>query len=278
MALKNYYEILGFSTRKVTVEQIKNAYREQAKKYHPDINLNDSISEERFKDINEAYRVLSDEKQRRSYDISWIRNFGISKNKEEVEEKKTTKEFLMGIFFGNNKKAKSSKTVKIENTRGEDVYTDIRVSIKEAFFGTQKQLNLKSSTGEDIAFTIKIPAGIQNHEKIRIVGQGKPGKDPNKNGDLMVRVNIINDRYYTLVGNDIYTKIALKPYELTLGARKELFVLGEKINLIIPSGTTSDEFVIKEKGYKGINGIRGNLHIRYKINYDKKMEKIEKRV
>ncbi len=272
MALKNYYEILGFSTRKVSTEQIKNAYREQAKKYHPDINLNDSISEEKFKDVNEAYRVLSDEKQRRNYDISWIRNFGISKNKEEVEEKKTAKEFLYGIFFGDGKNSKGSENIKTENTRGEDVYTDLRVSIKEAFFGTQKQLTLKNSKGEDIAFNIKIPAGIQNQEKIRIVGQGKPGKDPDKNGDLLVRVNIANDRYYSLVGNDIYTKIALKPYELTLGARKELFVLGEKINLIIPSGSTDkSEFIIKEKGYKGANGIRGNLHIRYKIMSDKKI-------
>ena len=86
MVFKDYYKVLGFDTNKVTIDEIKNAYREMAKKYHPDRNVGDSSSEEIFKEINEAYKVLSTPKIRRKYDFNWNRYFG--KKKTETHKEK----------------------------------------------------------------------------------------------------------------------------------------------------------------------------------------------
>ena len=97
MIFKDYYKILGLPNNKVTMAQIKTAYREQAKKYHPDVNISNSRNEERFKDINEAYRVLSDNISKRKYDRMWHRNVG--KKNASYEESKRSKDSLFSDFF-----------------------------------------------------------------------------------------------------------------------------------------------------------------------------------
>ena len=97
MIFKDYYKILELETNKVNIEQIKTAYREQAKKYHPDVNIGNTQSEERFKDINEAYKVLSQPSTRRKYDRMWYRNVG--KSNASYEESKRNKDSLFSDFF-----------------------------------------------------------------------------------------------------------------------------------------------------------------------------------
>lgn len=105
MIFKDYYKILGLKNNNVTAEEIKQAYREQAKKYHPDINTTSDFAEERFKDINEAYKVLSDQTAKRKYDRIWNINVGrkIKKEKSYAETKRTKdtmfKDFF-NMFFG----------------------------------------------------------------------------------------------------------------------------------------------------------------------------------
>ena len=103
MIFKDYYKILGLESNKVTLEEIKLAYREKAKKYHPDINVGNAGTEEIFKDINEAYKTLSNDKLRRKYDFNWNRYIGKRKTAESTSQnkrKKTFKEILFDIFFG----------------------------------------------------------------------------------------------------------------------------------------------------------------------------------
>ena len=102
MIFKDYYKILGLDNNKVTPEEIKIAFREQAKKYHPDLNGGDTRTEERFKDINEAYRVLSNSTSKRKYDRIWNNNVGKKKKYEESQRKNGSKfsEFFT-MFFGN---------------------------------------------------------------------------------------------------------------------------------------------------------------------------------
>jgi len=172
MIFKDYYKILGFNTNKVSLDDIKNAYREMAKKYHPDMNIGNNASEEIFKDVNEAYRLLSNDKQRRKYDFTWNRYVGNKKKKSQTYEKKSFIERLLEILFGEN--FRSNKVVKTtEPEYGEDVDTEIEISIKEAFFGVNKKVKLRTVNGKETSFSIKVPAGIQNNDKIRIVGQGK---------------------------------------------------------------------------------------------------------
>ena len=151
MIFKDYYKILGLETNKVTMLQIKTAYREQAKKYHPDVNINDKKFEERFKDINEAYKVLSDYVSKRKYDRIWNRHVGKSKNNNSYEESKRTKDSLFSdffhMFFGNvDSEDVSKKTAKIA-CKGENVETELNISIEDAFRGEEKTIGVRTVEG-----------------------------------------------------------------------------------------------------------------------------------
>lgn len=271
MIFKDYYKILGFDTNKVSLDDIKNAYREMAKKYHPDMNIGNNASEEIFKDVNEAYRLLSNDKQRRKYDFTWNRYVGNKKKKSQTYEKKSFIERLLEILFGEN--FRSNKVVKTtEPEYGEDVDTEIEISIKEAFFGVNKKVKLRTVNGKETSFSIKVPAGIQNNDKIRIVGQGKLGKNGGKNGDLFVIINIKDDKKLKLIGNDLYTELKITPSEAALGVKKEIELFEEKIAIIIPKCTSSNSnLTIKGKGYKDGHGNRGNLHVITRIVMPEKL-------
>ena len=172
MVFKDYYKILGLKSNKVTIDEIRDAYRKQAKKYHPDKNGGDETKEEIFKDINEAYNTLSNPKLRRRYDFNWSRYVG--RKKANKQEKKSFKEMLLEILFGGITKNKTKK--ELNPIYGEDINTAVDISIDQAFFGANKKLQFKSVQGKDVSYSLKIPAGIQNHDKIRIPGQGKVRK------------------------------------------------------------------------------------------------------
>ena len=151
MLFKDYYKILGFETNRVSIEEIKLAYREQAKKYHPDLNEGSSRAEERFKDINEAYRVLSSTSGKRKYDRNWNRNIGRNINKEKNSGDMKNSDNILGeafnMLFG-AKKEKREEEPKGKNkkagVKGENIETGISVSIEEAFFGTSKKISLRA--------------------------------------------------------------------------------------------------------------------------------------
>lgn len=272
MIFKDYYKILGLENNKANIDEIKIAYREQAKKYHPDINIGDRSTEERFKDINEAYRILSNEKNRRKYDFNWNKYIGKKKNKSKVEEKRTIKEVLLDILFGRT--VKQNKQKKLAPEYGENISTEINVSIKEAFYGAKKVVKLRTVDGKETSFSFSVPAGIQNHDKIRVIGHGKEGKNGGKNGDLFVVINIVDEKNLKLVGSDLYTELSLNTYDAALGKKCSIEILDEKIDLIIPECTSSgNSFTVRQKGYKDGKGSRGNLHIVAKIIIPNKLNK-----
>lgn len=278
MSFKDYYKLLGLKTNKVSIDEIKIAYREQAKKYHPDMNIGDSYSEEKFKEINEAYKVLSDSKARKKYDKSWYIYTERKKKIEdrESEEKKTFKEKLLSILFGINPIKKKEEKVKKAPIKGENIETEVEVSIVEAFNGTKKKLKLLAVDGKTRTFSLDIPAGIQNNDKIRFVGQGKPGKNGGKNGDLLVKIFIKDTKEFKLNGADIYKELSITPWEAALGTKTTIQSIDGNISLIIPRGTQSGEkFVIKDKGYKLGRGMRGNFYVIIRIVVPKTLTKQE---
>ena len=258
MIFKDYYKILGLETNKVSVEEIKIAYREQAKKYHPDLNAGDNRYEERLKDINEAYKNLSDANTRRKYDRMWYSRIGRKKNKatKQQEAKKTaTRSEILNVLFGidrNNDEKEPAKQRKSKvPVQGEDVETEIPITIYEGFFGQTKKISLRTINGKMKNFEINIPAGIRNGEKVRLIGQGKPGENGGKNGDLLIRINVAEDKQYKLVGSDIYTELNISPWEAVLGAKVEVNAIDETIGVYIPQGMeTGEEICIENKGYK----------------------------
>ncbi len=281
MIFKDYYKILGLENNKATPDEIKTAYREQAKKYHPDINSENNFSEERFKDINEAYKVLSTPVSRRKYDRMWNSNIG---KKKKVEESKREEGSLFSnffnMFFGEQLEEKQEKQKKKSKEKvaikGENVETEIEVSIEEAFYGLDKKISLRAQNGKMKTFTVKIPAGIRNGEKIRLIGQGKKGENGGKNGDLLIRINIQDSKKYALRGIDLYTDLKITPWEAVLGTKVSVDTIGETIFLHIPKGIESGEKVkIPEKGYKDGMGGRGELIADVKIMIPKTPTKEE---
>ena len=128
-------------------------------------------------------------------------------------------------------------------------------------------------------FTIKIPAGIRNHEKIRLMGQGKPGENGGKPGDLLIKVQIEDDEKYRLNGIDLYTNLYLTPWEAALGTKVTLNSINEEISLHVPQGIQSGETIhLKEKGYLDGKGGRGELITNICIMVPKTMTDQEKQL
>ena len=275
MIFKDYYKILGLTTNKVTAEEIKTAYREQAKKYHPDVNVGDKRSEERFKDINEAYKLLSQSQSKRKYDRMWYNYVGKKLAKEENKDKSSTD--LFSMFFGGEEKSSSDTKTKKIPVKGENIETEINISIEEAFYGSEKKISLRAVDGKMKTFAVKVPTGIRNNEKIRLIGLGKSGTNGGKNGDLFIKVKINDDSKFKLSANDIVTELYLTPWEAALGSRVNISGIDEKVSLYVPPGIQSGEKVrIQHKGYKDAQGGRGDLVAEIKIVVPKKMPENEK--
>ena len=276
MIFKDYYKILGLETSRVSIDEIKVAYRNAAKKYHPDVNIGDSLAEERIKDINEAYRILSMPNSKRKYDRIW--------NSQNLVNKKFNikgKDSIVKMFFGNIKQSYEEKTEKKgkEPLRGENVETEINTTIYEAFNGLDKKISLRTVDGKMKTFTVTIPQGIRNGEKIRLIGQGKPGMNGGKNGDLFIKINIKNDKKFKLQGCDMYTDLLITPWEAALGTRVNIHSIDEETKVYIPQGIQSGEKIrIPGKGYKDGKGSRGDLIAEVKIMVPKKLTNEEKKI
>ena len=283
MIFKDYYKILNLDTNKVTENQIKIAFREQAKKYHPDINKQSVYSEERFKDINEAYRVLSNSTTKRKYDRMWNSKVGRKKQKAQFEESKREKGSAFSEFFNMFFGETTTKTPEKENknvpVKGENIETEITVKLEDAYYGLEKKLSLRTVKGQMKTLSVKVPSGIRNGEKIRLLGQGKQGANGGKNGDLFIKINIENNKKFKLQGCDILTNVYISPWEAALGKNINIESIEEKITLNIPAEIQSGEqIIIPNKGYKDGQGGRGNLIAEIETVVPKQLTEEEKKL
>ena len=272
MIFKDYYKILDLENNKVNIDEIKLAFREQAKKYHPDVNIG-NMSEERFKDINEAYKILSNINSKRKYDRIWYSHVGKRIEKSNSNNNRETKTNFLGILFGSsklNEEPKNNRKNKIA-VKGENIDTEINISLEQAFYGADKKILLRAIDGKMKSFSVKVPAGIRNGEKIRLIGQGKQGQNGGKNGDLLIKVKIDNNKKYRLKGFDIHTDLLITPWEAALGARVEINGIDDSANIYIPQGIVSGEKIrLPGKGYRDGKGGRGDLVAEIKIVIPKK--------
>lgn len=272
MKYKDYYKLLGLSTSRVTIEEVKSAYRAAAKKYHPDLNVGDVLAEERIKDINEAYKILSVPSSKRKYDRVWNSKNNV-KNYQRIKGKN-----IFSMFLGNIDKEEDEYSTNRKNAkRGENVETEIKVSLEDAFYGQEKKISLRTVEGKMKTFSVKIPEGIRNGEKIRLIGQGKNGINGGKNGDLFIKIDIEDNKDFRLYGCDLCTDLKLSPWEAALGTRVSINTIDGETKVYIPQGIQSGESVkIPNKGYKDGKGGRGNLIAEVKIMVPKNLELNEK--
>ena len=219
------------------------------------------------KTYGEAYNTLANPRQRRKYDRLWYYYIG-RKNKQNKDYRNAKTKDFMGLFFGERKakEPKEEKKSKNEPERGEDINTEITATIIEAYFGATKEITFRTIDGGSKKINVKIPSGIRNEEKIRVIGQGKNGKNGGKNGDLFIKIKIKNSKSLKLDGIDIYTDLLITPWESALGAKVTIQGIDEEHTIDIPRGIQSGEQItIKEKGYRDGKGGRGNLIAQVKI-------------
>jgi len=265
--VKDYYQILGVG-RGASDDEIKKSYRRLAKKYHPDVNK-DKGAEEKFKEISEAYNVLSDAKQKKQYDMfgsagvggggpgpgfggpggfNWEfqqgpggANFG---NLGDLFEEL----FQMGGMRGANRKGKRNQKTHFEPIPGRDNSTDLEIDFMESLHGTTRQIHIKRGyESEDL--TVKIPAGVDNGSKVRVTGKGEEGQGGGKPGDLYLRIRVRPHSVFWREGSDIYCEVPITLYEAILGGGIEVPTLTGSVKMKIPSGTASDQkFRLKGKG------------------------------
>lgn len=286
MQYKDYYSILGVD-KNASLDDIKKAYRKLAKKYHPDANPGNKEAEEKFKDINEAYEVLSDPEKKRKYDAfgngydfkngydfdpsqfgfgnNWRYEFRTFGGRDHSD--------FFNMIFGNNGFdfeelfRPSNRTKRGINYAydGEDIETEIEITPEEGFMGVEKRIMLRRKDGEK-TITFKIPRGVKNNEKIRLQGQGEPGANGGRNGDLYLIVNIKSDGRFLLEGNDLITNMDIMPWDAALGGEATVDTLDGKIRVKIPEGIQTDSKIrVAGKGYIDRNGRRGDLYIKVRI-------------
>jgi len=284
MQYNDYYNILGID-KKASQEDIKKSYRKLAKKYHPDVNQGNKQAEEKFKEINEAYEVLSDLEKRKKYDDfgneTNFRNgydFDPSQYGKNVRYEYRTGETgehsdFFNMFFGGNGldfdnlfgNAGTKKSSRSFSSQGEDIEAEIELTIQEGFRGVEKRITLRSQSGEK-NLTFKIPQGVKDGEKIRLRGQGSSGSNGGKNGDLFLAVKVRSSDKFTIEGNNLTTALDIMPWDAALGSELAVETIDGKILVKVPTGIQTDSKIrVAAKGYVDREGIRGDLYIRVRI-------------
>ena len=251
MVFKDYYKILDLKTIKVNKEEIKNAYRNQAKKYHPDINS--ESTDEIIKDINEAYKVLSNIDSKKKYDRLWMNYIGKTNSKIYVHEKRSENivDELRGIFFGK-----------------------LELTIEEAYNGAVKYISKKNKE-----IKVEVPERTKENDIVIIKGKGKKSiQNPEMSGDLICSITIKKDEEekYKVDGLNLIRKIYITPAEAVLGTKKEIDIFGEKMAVIIPEKVKEGyEFKIKNKGFRSNNNYKGYLVIEVVLSIPEELSEEE---
>ena len=279
MKYKNYYKVLELKSDRVSEEEIKNAYRRLAKKYHPDINPGDEVASEKFKLVNEAYQVLGNEVSKKKYD----RIHNIYRVKDTIEDTKEKINFdgmsdMIGMVFGKKEQSNFENKNKSIPITGEDLESKIDITLEEAFFGTEKKLAFRTVTGDIKNISVKIPKGIRTGEKVRLAKQGKPGKNGGEPGDLYIKIEIMKNDFFEVKGFDLCMNLKLSPWEAALGTEVKIENIDSSILVNVPAGTESGEILrIANSGFWNTSTYgRGDLLLNIQIMVPKELTDTEK--
>jgi len=288
---KDYYETLGVS-KTATEAEIKKAFRKLARQYHPDVvkEREKKTAEAKFKEINEAYEVLSDPEKRKKYDTlgaDWERGGSAQQappNWQDFAQQGAGRpgaEFHFGgtgfsdffeTFFGGRGRGGGAFS-EFETTdeaghfgapaRGHDVEADIMVTLDEAINGSKRQVSLRRSDTDKLeTYNVRIPAGVHEGQRIRLAGQGERAGRGGKAGDLYLRVRFAQHPDFRVEGHDLVHDHELKPWVAVLGGELRVPTLEGSARLKIPAGTQNGQrFRLKQRGLHQPSGGRGDLYV-----------------
>ena len=284
MNYKDYYKILGVN-KNASSSDIKKAYRNLARQYHPDVNPDDKAAEEKFKEINEAHEVLGNAEARAKYD-----RLGASWNAYQQDGGAggfnwadwTSGGMEMNDLFGRRATTGNSsgfsdffEAIFGEQggsyaRRGRDYTQDAEISLYEAYHGTTRILQ----TSDNRRLEVKIPSGSKPGTKVRIRGQGGKGRGGAQDGDLFLRIQVTKDSNFEVEGDNLRTSTTLDLYTAILGGEVEVRTLKGSLKLKIPPETQNGKtFRLKNQGMpkRGQKDTFGDLFVTIKVNLPEKL-------
>ncbi len=269
MEYRDYYQVLGVE-RTASEKDIRKAYRRLARQYHPDVNPGNQQAEEKFKEINEAYEVLSDAEKRKKYDelgksyqqwqrmggqpggFDWSRwtsgqpggGYRVEFNDADLGGD-IFSEFFRNIFGGGmGGRTERGQPRTRQTMRGQDLEVVAQVTLEEAYQGTMRQVQIGQRQ-----LKVTIPAGAQEGTRVRLSGQGEPGYTGGQPGDLYVIVNVLDHPVFQRDGDDLHLDLKVSLYTAVLGGTVKVPTLGGDVSLRIQPGTQSGQSIrLRGKG------------------------------
>jgi curved DNA-binding protein len=331
MEFQDYYAVLGVP-RTATEKQIRTAYRKLARRHHPDVNPGNAEAEERFKQINEAYEVLSDADKRKKYDqlggrwreyeqwqrasesgggtqqpFDWGGDFAGDGPGGARYEYRTVNEDDLRDMFGEEApfsdffetffSSRGSNPSSGRSTRGarrgtgaasgrqrpqsgHDIDQPIEVSLADAYTGTTVQLQIQSATGATRRLEVKIPPGVRNGSRIRVRGQGGPGRGGGPSGDLYLVVTVQPDPRFERRGDDLHTEVRAPLEAFLLGGETRVPTPdGRSLVLTIPAVTPDGRiFRLRKQGMPRLGNpeVRGDLHAAVHVQLPDRLSRRQK--
>lgn len=300
---KDYYEILGVS-KTATPEELKQAYRKLARKYHPDLNPGDKEAEARFKEINEAQEVLSDPEKRQKYDsfgqywkqasvggVPRDTGAGVDVGGFDFDSYGGFDDFindLLGRVGGGGGTGRRTYTYRTSSGSPNgfgDFYEDFRtqapapdteaalaLTFWEAFHGVQKRLQL-----DDETINVRIPPGAKPGSRIRIKGKGRPSPFTEQRGDLYLTIEVLPHPFFRFDGDDIVCEISIRPDEAVLGTQIKVPTPDGSVTMTIPAGVRSGQSLrLRGKGWSVPKGGRSDQIVKLQIVSPKDLSPIER--
>jgi DnaJ-class molecular chaperone len=277
-AQRDYYDILGVN-KTVDSKELKKAYRRLARQYHPDLHPGEKKveMENKFKELNEAFEVLGDEENRKKYD-----QYGM--NWKEAEAYERARQQAGGAYPGGGPSPgytqggadfsdlfedlfgrgaqREGASFRGFAMAGADLEATLPISLREAFTGTRRTLNLPDATGTPRPIEVRIPAGVRDGERLRVKGKGAPGRGGGPSGDLFFHVQIAPHPVFQRKDADILVTLPLWPWETVLGADVEVPTLSGTVRLKIPAGSQSQQRMrLKGKGLPKRTGGHGDQFV-----------------
>jgi len=254
MEYKDYYKVMGVA-RDAPQDEIKRAYRRLARKYHPDVSK-EAGAEDRFKEVGEAYEVLSDPEKRAAYDSlgqdwqagqqfrpppNWGQSFDFGGGAAGARDFSDFFESLFGEAGMGRSRSRSYSF----RSRGEDYQTTITLSLEEAYSGVTKSLTVDIPAmdpsgrlaGRARTLNVRIPAGVTDGQRIRLPAQGGAGTGGGNRGDLYAVVRVAPHDFFRPEGRDIHLDVPVTPWEAALGATITVPTLGGSVDLKVPKGS-----------------------------------------
>lgn len=255
MQFKDYYETLGVKPDASEAE-LKSAYRKLARKFHPDVSKEPG-AEEKFKAVNEAYEALKDPQKRKAYDQLRARGYrpgeefqpppnfgeGFDFDFSDLRGNGDFSDFFESLFGHAGARGGRARGPR----RGQDLRAQIEIDLQTAYAGGKQRLQV----GERV-LEVRIPAGIQSGQTIRLAGQGYSGSSGAAAGDLLLEISIRPDPHFRLDGRDVTVSLPVTPWEAALGATVPVPTLGGTVELRIPAGSDSGRKLrLKGRGMPG---------------------------